>query len=148
MSVSILDHTPPLQQQQQCTLRLQYGVGLGAYLWPQAPLPVRLALGPLHKFSGKLVWAAGLASMAVRRCLYQQLLHDLTSIHMFADHLSIRRSWYEVPCVWAAWVCACKQVTAVARTFEALSGTSPATPSPTRRRGCKRRSHLCRWASR
>jgi hypothetical protein len=43
----------------------QYAVGFGAYLWPSAPLPAKLALGPLHKFGGKAVWLAGLATMAV-----------------------------------------------------------------------------------
>ncbi len=47
-------------------LSLQFTVGFGSYLYPTISLPGRLALGPVHKFFGKAVWVAGLATIAVR----------------------------------------------------------------------------------
>ncbi|KAL6763634.1 eukaryotic cytochrome b561-domain-containing protein [Haematococcus lacustris] len=45
-------------------LAVQFVVAAFAYLYPGASLAFRLALGPLHKFSGKAVWVMGLAAIA------------------------------------------------------------------------------------
>lgn len=47
-------------------LALQYAVSAFSYLWPKLALPHRQALGPLHRFLGKAVFAGGIATMAVR----------------------------------------------------------------------------------
>lgn len=46
-------------------LHPQFLGGLYAYLWPKAPLPTRVALGPVHRFTGAAIWVCGLATMAV-----------------------------------------------------------------------------------
>ncbi|KAL4452375.1 hypothetical protein ABPG75_008037 [Micractinium tetrahymenae] len=45
-------------------LALQYAAGAFSYLWPKLSLANRQALGPLHRFLGKAVFTAGIATMA------------------------------------------------------------------------------------
>ena len=52
-------------------LVLQYLVGLYAYLFPKMAIRNRRALGPIHQFTGRAAFTAGLATMAVST---QQLL--------------------------------------------------------------------------
>ena len=47
-------------------LVLQYLVAAGAFLWPRLPPAQRRQLSPLHMYLGRAVFAAGLATMAVR----------------------------------------------------------------------------------
>ena len=46
-------------------LGLQYLVGLYAYLFPKMAIRNRRALGPIHQFTGRAAFTAGLATMAV-----------------------------------------------------------------------------------
>lgn len=43
----------------------QYLVGLYAYLFPKVAIRNRRALGPIHHFTGRAAFTAGLATMAV-----------------------------------------------------------------------------------
>lgn len=44
---------------------VQYLVGLYAYLFPKVAIRNRRALGPIHQFTGRAAFTAGLATMAV-----------------------------------------------------------------------------------
>lgn len=44
---------------------MQYLVGLYAYLFPKVAIRNRRALGPIHQFTGRAAFTAGLATMAV-----------------------------------------------------------------------------------
>lgn len=44
---------------------VQYFVGLYAYLFPKLAIRNRRALGPIHQFTGRAAFTAGLATMAV-----------------------------------------------------------------------------------
>lgn len=63
---------------------MQYLVGLYAYLFPKLAIRNRRALGPIHQFTGRAAFTAGLATMAV-----SDMLLSLLSAHTWPPLITI-----------------------------------------------------------
>ena len=69
---------------------MQYLVGLYAYLFPKVAIRNRRALGPIHQFTGRAAFTAGLATMAVSRVQHSVPSSALQHAVICCDHYLVK----------------------------------------------------------